>query len=162
MPNLVDSLRQHRKMAIRSRATRVSVLTLSLLLLTLPAWFGCGGEQSGDQQEAAREQAVASAETGAEGVAGRAPVGGIAPGTKTARYQVHGMYCQGCADAIEEALGKQAGVASGQVSLSDSLAIVTYVPAQIDEEVLIGAIEGLGYGATPLQEEEAPPSGGSE
>jgi P-type Cu+ transporter len=60
---------------------------------------------------------------------------------------VTGMSCASCANRVERALSKRAGVAEANVNFAAEKASVAYDPESVSAEELIGAIEDSGYGA---------------
>ena len=69
------------------------------------------------------------------------------------KFSLDGMSCATCAGRIENAIMKEPGVVSAQVNLANALAHVAYEPGATDTESIVAAIEGAGYGATPLASE---------
>lgn len=67
--------------------------------------------------------------------------------TAVATFEVRGMHCSGCVNAIQEALAEKDGVVEKTVSLEDSVAVVTYDPAKLAPADLVALIEELGYTA---------------
>ncbi len=63
------------------------------------------------------------------------------------RIDIHGMHCQGCADAIHTALSGHPGVMEDSVSFADSTASVRYDATRISPDGIIGLITELGYTA---------------
>ncbi|RMG23684.1 MAG: heavy-metal-associated domain-containing protein [Bacteroidetes bacterium] len=61
--------------------------------------------------------------------------------------EVSGMSCTGCADHIEQALGKKDGILEKEVSYPKHRAVVKYDAEKIDEKEIIHAIEAAGYQA---------------
>ena len=70
---------------------------------------------------------------------------------QTFTYQVRGMHCQGCVDAINLKVNKVAGVASCSIDLDQARAVVMVSPEQ--EASVHNAIVGLGYEVTPLNDD---------
>jgi Cu+-exporting ATPase len=66
---------------------------------------------------------------------------------------VTGMTCAACSTRIEKVLNKQQGVVKATVNLASEKATVEYMSGKTDVEKLIAAIKKVGYGATPLTEE---------
>jgi copper chaperone CopZ len=85
--------------------------------------------------------AGAFAKTSASGTA--APVASAA----TARIHVDGMTCEECVTQITTDLTKVKGVIKAEVSFSDSIARVTYDPAQVKPDAFLPVIDKLGYTA---------------
>ena len=65
------------------------------------------------------------------------------------RYQVDGMHCQGCVDAITDKLKHLDGVVDCRVKLDDREALVAVRDASMAPAVQ-QAIEKLGYKVKPL------------
>ena len=72
--------------------------------------------------------------------------------TQDATFAVTGMTCASCSAIIEKVLGKTAGVTKAMVNLALERLSVTYDPAIIDPAGIIAVVEGIGYGAAPLNE----------
>ncbi len=64
-------------------------------------------------------------------------------------FPIQGMTCDNCAQRIERALKKTAGVLSVQVSYSTGRALIRFDPDQVQPRVLIASIEKLGYQVLP-------------
>lgn len=120
---------------VGGRSARSAFYSWLIAGLVLFAASGCGGK---------REQA-SSGGPGAGG--GSEAEGGAmqAEGTRMVKVEVHGMHCEGCVAAIEQALGECDGVVQKEVSLGDSLAVVTYDPAKVKPADVVAVIEELGY-----------------
>ena len=58
---------------------------------------------------------------------------------------IEGMTCASCVNRIERYLRRTPGVAAATVNLATEAATVRFDPAQVDREVLVGAIEAAGY-----------------
>jgi len=65
--------------------------------------------------------------------------------TATRRFDVPGMDCPSCADTVEGALGRVAGVAAVETRPAAGRVDVRYDPAGTDETALAAAIEAAGY-----------------
>jgi len=61
--------------------------------------------------------------------------------------KIGGMSCQGCVKNITGVLTGLAGVASADVSLEAAEAKVSFDPAAVSREALLGAIEDAGFDA---------------
>ena len=72
-----------------------------------------------------------------------------APANVSLRYQVEGMHCDGCVQAITDKVTHLDGVIACKVSLQDREADVMVRNASLAPSVQ-KAIEGLGYKVTPL------------
>ncbi|XP_078719056.1 copper-transporting ATPase 1-like [Lampetra fluviatilis] len=66
----------------------------------------------------------------------------------TVVLHVAGMTCDSCVQNVEGGLAKRAGVRSVSVSLGDGTATVSYDRDVTSPEILQGAVEDMGYGAT--------------
>lgn len=67
---------------------------------------------------------------------------------KTVRLSVEGMTCGGCSIGTKKVLTRLPGVTKAEVSYEKKEAVVTYDPAKVTVEQMIGAIKTLGYTAT--------------
>ncbi len=65
-------------------------------------------------------------------------------------FAVTGMTCASCSAIIEKTLGKTEGVDTANVNLAAEKLTVRYDPALIDIDAIVGAVEGVGYGASPM------------
>ena len=70
----------------------------------------------------------------------------------TLRFEVDGMTCATCAVRIERVLGRQEGVSRAAVNLAATMAEVDVAPGT-DVTRLMQAVEKIGYGIKPAQEE---------
>ncbi len=96
--------------------------------------------------------ATAATAGGEEGTSATGPgSGGRATGAVEARRRVElaisGMTCASCAARIEKRLNRLDGV-TASVNFASEHAAVSFDPAQVDLEDLIGAVEAAGYGAS--------------
>ena len=73
----------------------------------------------------------------------------------TAELSLGGMHCSACATRIEGALAHQVGVVSASVNLATTRAFVAYDPAAVGVEELVGAVDGAGYSALAVDENES-------
>jgi copper chaperone len=71
-----------------------------------------------------------------------------APGEKIT-LAVHGMHCEGCAQAIQAAVEAVPGVKSVDVSLKDQRAVIVPAADGLDQQAVIAAIKQAGYEAMP-------------
>jgi copper chaperone CopZ/predicted peroxiredoxin len=71
-------------------------------------------------------------------------------------FAIEGMMCQGCVDAITDALTKIPGVKSAKVSLQDKRAVVLAAPADVPNEKILAAITAAGYKGRLAPAEEHP------
>jgi uncharacterized protein len=60
-------------------------------------------------------------------------------------FAIEGMSCQGCVDAITNALTKIPGVKSAKVSLQEKRAVVVAAPSEVPTEKILTAITAAGY-----------------
>lgn len=70
----------------------------------------------------------------------------------TSAFQVDGMYCDGCAETVEEIVGKLPGVKTVEVSYEQRRMVVVYDPARVRPEAIRAAVEERGYQAEPRRE----------
>jgi copper ion binding protein len=70
----------------------------------------------------------------------------------TATFAVEGMTCGGCEAGVELKVGRLAGVEAVEASYEEGRASVTYAPDQVTPEVIVEAIEELGYSAELVEE----------
>ena len=61
------------------------------------------------------------------------------------RFAVQGMHCGGCVSVITKALQGREGVMAAEVSLADSVAVVTFDPQKVAPSELKALFEDLGY-----------------
>ena len=66
--------------------------------------------------------------------------------------RIDGMWCAACGWLIAQALRRQRGVVSAEVSFSSDTARVAYHPAAVGEDRLSQLVASLGYSAHPLGE----------
>ena len=73
--------------------------------------------------------------------------------SRTARFDVRGMTCAGCALAVRMAARKIDGVTDVSVSYEHKRATVTFDPAKTTPEAIAKAItEDFGFGAEPTRD----------
>lgn len=70
------------------------------------------------------------------------------------RYEIDGMHCSGCVDAICSKVSKIPGIAGCTVDLDTKLAVVD-AGSRSDDAAIRAAIERLGYKVRPLTAAEA-------
>ncbi len=70
-----------------------------------------------------------------------------AAGEQTLELSIAGMTCAACSTRIEKVLNRLPGV-TASVNLATERARIRYAPADVTPQVLIGAVERSGYGAT--------------
>ena len=73
-------------------------------------------------------------------------------------FAVRGMHCDGCAQAITEAVQALPGVKSAEVSFADKRAVIVPMKGGFDPEAVLAAIRKMGYEATPAAQAAAAPS----
>ena len=64
-----------------------------------------------------------------------------------AQFPITGMTCAACQGRVQRVLEKTPGVASAAVNLLTERATVTYDPAVVTAEALVGRVRATGYGA---------------
>jgi cation-transporting ATPase V len=64
--------------------------------------------------------------------------------------EVSGMTCGSCAARVQHALGRQPGVGEALVNYATGRATVELEHGELDAEQLVNAVQGAGYGATPV------------
>lgn len=74
--------------------------------------------------------------------------------TKKESLKIEGMSCAACALKIEKKLSKLPGVKGANINLATNKATVEYEPAKLKVADLIKVVEGLGYGAKPVEAED--------
>ena len=72
----------------------------------------------------------------------------------TAELSLGGMHCGACAARIEGALADQVGVVSASVNLATTRAFVAYDPTTTGVDDLCGAVDGAGYTAAPVEQDD--------
>ena len=100
----------------------------------------------------AAERAVVEVERSALSVAGLAGAvadAGFAVGRDTVSLPVQGMTCSACANRVEQALRRVAGVFDAQVNLALERADVTFARRCASPERLAEAVDQAGYRALP-------------
>lgn len=65
----------------------------------------------------------------------------------TLTLHVEGMFCAGCAAAVESSLSRVEGIRRVSVSLEDNTATVEYDPSRVSSERMIQAVSDAGYKA---------------
>ncbi len=65
--------------------------------------------------------------------------------TRKLSFKINGMDCPACAVRIQNALLRKEGVISAEVSLQNAEAIVEIEDNRVNSEILVDAIELLGY-----------------
>lgn len=64
---------------------------------------------------------------------------------KSLTMKVEGMSCNGCAERIRSTVAAQAGVQTTVVSFDEGQALVLFDPLTIDENLLVGTVQKLGF-----------------
>lgn len=64
---------------------------------------------------------------------------------KSLTMKVEGMRCESCAEMIRSCMTTQPGVQAANVSFDEGRAHVLYDPQAIDEDLLVDAVQKLGY-----------------
>lgn len=73
---------------------------------------------------------------------------GKGKGMKSAKFNIEGMRCEGCAETIQALVAAEPGVRTASVSFKDREARVLYDPKAIDSDRLAATIERPGYRVT--------------
>ena len=71
---------------------------------------------------------------------------------------VSGMTCAACSARIQRTLERREGVSAANVNLMTGSATVSYDPAAVSPEALVGAIRATGYGAELPRPDDSPES----
>jgi periplasmic mercuric ion binding protein len=71
-----------------------------------------------------------------------------APAVKVVALKIEGMTCGGCVFGVKKVLTRLNGVSKAVVSYETRSAVVTFDPAKVTVEQMVGAIKTLGYKAT--------------
>ena len=74
---------------------------------------------------------------------------------KTETYNVTGMTCAACQANVTRCVSKLEGVEAVDVSLLANRMTVSYDENQVNPEVIVEAVEKIGYGASSLEEQAA-------
>ena len=64
-------------------------------------------------------------------------------------FAVRGMHCDGCAQAITEAVQAIPGVKSVEVSFADKRAVIVPTNREFDPQSALAVIQKMGYEVTP-------------
>ncbi len=70
--------------------------------------------------------------------------------TAEATFAIGGMTCASCSAIIEKTLNKAPGIVSANVNLATDRLSAKYDPSATSADEIVGAVEKLGYTATPL------------
>ncbi|MEX2619383.1 MAG: heavy metal translocating P-type ATPase [Egibacteraceae bacterium] len=81
--------------------------------------------------------------------------------TRTLDFDVEGMTCGSCAARVQRVLGRQEGVANAEVNYATGKARVEVAPEASGIDGLTAAVERIGYGLHPV-DEDAEPGGDPE
>ncbi len=104
----------------------VRTFAVASLIVALLVAAGCGGQDR------------------SAGVAGASPEG---PVVKESVFDVEGMTCGHCEQAIQSTVGAIDGVETVEASHTEKKAVVRYDAAKVKPETITAAIEKLGYTA---------------
>lgn len=63
----------------------------------------------------------------------------------TARLEIEGMTCGGCAAKVRRTLSAVPGVIAAEVTLAEKLATVGYDPSRVSVEAIAQAVVALAY-----------------
>lgn len=75
-----------------------------------------------------------------------------------ATFAITGMTCASCVAVVEKTVRKVTGVAYAVVNLATERLTARFDPMLTDTTAIASAVEGVGYGATPLSSTVAPPA----
>lgn len=75
--------------------------------------------------------------------------GQLTPTEDEISFDVEGMSCTSCSDAIQDALEEEEGVYEAEVTFASESARVTYDPTRTDRDALIETIRDTGYDVPP-------------
>lgn len=68
----------------------------------------------------------------------------------TRRYRITGMHCASCGLLVDDTLEDIPGITSSTTDVRVGRAVVDVEPgAPVDDDIVIAAITGLGYAASP-------------
>jgi len=84
-----------------------------------------------------------------------APIADAAVQTVELSYEIEGMHCSGCVDAITIKVSKVPGVEHCSVDLDSKRAVISVIDGSADAAVR-AAVERLGYKIHPLTDTETP------
>ncbi len=109
-----------------------------LALIVATAWVAGCDRQADPTSQADPPESATQAQAQAPNVAAAAVV--------SQTYDVQGMHCQGCVDAIESSVLRVPSVASCEVSLDANTATVGWLEEdKVDTQAILQAIEDKGY-----------------
>ncbi len=74
---------------------------------------------------------------------------------KKQKYSVTGMTCSACSAHVEKSVGKLQGMEEVTVNLLTNSMQVVYDESVCNEEIIVEAVEGAGYGACPVIKESS-------
>jgi cation-transporting ATPase V/Cu+-exporting ATPase len=83
----------------------------------------------------------------AEPIVADAPSGGR---TDVVELDIDGMTCSSCAARVQRTLARQAGVSDALVNYATGRATVELDPQTVELDQLVAAVQGAGYGASPV------------
>lgn len=89
--------------------------------------------------------AFVSCNSGTKNTSSESAVESVKPEMIVSTVNIGGMYCEMCVASIEKGVGELEGVASVEVSLSDSTAVVSYDASKLDLTEIGKTIEKRGY-----------------
>lgn len=69
----------------------------------------------------------------------------------TSRFTISGMHCDGCAGGLKAELNGTPGVATAEVTFSNTLAVVTYDTNKVTSAKLTAVIKEAGFTAKPAK-----------
>jgi Cu+-exporting ATPase len=92
-----------------------------------------------------RAPVPATAPTPAPAAVAAAPAKNTSMGSVT--LGIIGMTCASCSTVVEKTLNKVTGVQTASVNLANETAAITFDPAVVGLDALIGAVKGAGYDA---------------
>jgi copper chaperone CopZ len=122
-----------------STAINRGFMAFSIAALAVLGGCDCSSCDSGDAPNAAAAPALPTMDT-----ASTAPAAASGVATFPVCFEVKGMHCNGCAEAIAEETRGVAGVTAVTVSFEDSRADVTLAQGS-DAGAVEAAIRKLGY-----------------
>ena len=83
--------------------------------------------------------------TNSQQIVGAIKKAGYKAGQSSLTLKIGGMYCGSCVTKIENDLLKKPGVVSASVDLASEIAMVQYIPAEVNISEITKSIESLGY-----------------
>lgn len=125
------------------------------ILLAAPFTSACDRAESNGSAATARTAPAPASESQPAPLAGAAPHAKQGLETVALHYEVEGMHCGGCVNAITTEVAEVPGVVSCKVKLQEKTADIEVRRAE-DEAAVKAAIEKLGYKIKPRVAEAAP------